>query len=127
MIRRPPRSTLFPYTTLFRSTFERSLVLHKPGRDIHIYYFGKGHTRGDVVVYLPKEKVVVTGDLLTNGIPFARDSYPVEWVSTLESLRNLDWAQAIPGHGSVQQGKDQLDKLIAFMKDVVAEVQSASK
>lgn len=112
--------------TLPTITFDRSLILHKSSRDIHIYYLGKGHTRGDVVVYLPKEKVVMTGDLLTNGIPFARDSYPVEWVSTLEALRNLDWTQAIPGHGGVQAGKAQLDKLIGFMKDVVSGVQAAA-
>lgn len=112
--------------TLPTITFDRSVILHKPGRDIHIYYFGKGHTRGDVAVYLPKEKVVMTGDLLTNGIPFTRDSYPVEWVSTLEALGALDWAQAIPGHGGVQQGKSQLEKLIAFMKDAVAGVQAAA-
>jgi len=106
-------------------TFDRSLILHKPGRDIQVLYFGKGHTRGDVVVYLPKEKVVCTGDLLTNGIPYMRDAYPVEWIATLEAIRNLDWDYAIPGHGGVQKGKDQLDKLIAYMKDMVAAVRDA--
>lgn len=47
-------------------------------------------------------------------------------ISTLEALRNLDWTQAIPGHGVVQRGKSQLDKLIAFMKDVVSGVQAAA-
>ncbi len=106
-------------------TFDRSLILHKPDRDVHVYFLGKGHTRGDVVVYLPKEKVVMTGDLLTGGIPFMRDAYPVEWVTTLEGLRNLDWTQAIPGHGDVQQGKAQIEKLIAYMRDVVAGVKDA--
>ncbi len=111
--------------TLPTMTFERSLILHKPDREIHIYYFGKGHTRGDIVVYLPKEKALITGDLLTNGIPFMRDAYPVEWITTLESLDKLDWNQAIPGHGGVQKGKDQLKKLIAYMKDMVAGVKDA--
>ncbi len=111
--------------TLPTLTFDRSLILHKPDREIHIYYFGRGHTRGDVVVYLPKEKVLVTGDLLTNGIPFMRDAYPVEWISTLESLDKLDWNMAIPGHGGVQQGKAQLEKLIAYLKDMVAAVKDA--
>ncbi len=111
--------------TLPTLTFERSLILHKADRAIHIYYFGRGHTRGDVVVYLPREKVLVTGDLLTNGIPFMRDAYPVEWITTLESLQKLDWGQAIPGHGGVQQGKGQLEKLIAYMKDMVAGVKDA--
>jgi len=112
--------------TLPTITFERSLYLHKPGdRTIQILYFGKGHTRGDVVVFLPKEKVVATGDLVTNGIPFMRDAYPVEWVSTLEALQQLDWAVAIPGHGDVQHGKEQIGRLISFMKDMVTQVKAA--
>ena len=112
--------------TLPTITFERSLYLHKPGeRTIQILYFGKGHTRGDVVVYMPKEKVVATGDLLTSGIPFMRDAYPVEWTATLEAVQGLDWNAAIPGHGDVQQGKAQIGKLISFMKDLVAQVKAA--
>ncbi len=111
--------------TLPTLTFERSLILHKPDRAIHIYYFGKGHTRGDVVVYLPRERVLVTGDLLTNGIPFMRDAYPVEWIGTLEAMLKLDWGQAIPGHGGVQAGKGQLEKLIVYLKEMVAAVKDA--
>jgi glyoxylase-like metal-dependent hydrolase (beta-lactamase superfamily II) len=106
-------------------TFERSLVLYKPERTIHILFFGKGHTRGDVVVYLPKERVVVTGDLLTNGIPFMRDAYPSQWIGTLDSVRNLDWNTAVTGHGGVQTGKEQADRLLAYMKDMVAAVKDA--
>jgi len=111
--------------TLPTLTFERSLILHKPDRAIHIYFFGKGHTRGDVVVYLPKEKVVITGDLLTNGIPFMRDAYPSQWPAVLESIRGLDWNHAITGHGGVQQGKGQIEKLIAYMKEMVGAVRDA--
>ncbi len=111
--------------TLPTLTFERSLILHKPDRAIHVYYFGKGHTRGDVVVYLPKEKVLVTGDLLTNGIPFMRDAYPSQWIGVLEATRKLDWEWAIPAHGGVQKGKVQLDHLVAYMKDMVSAVKDA--
>jgi len=107
-------------------TFEHNLTLHKPGgRTIEILNFGTGHTRGDVVVFLPKEKVVVTGDLFTSGIPFFRDSYPSHWVKVLEAMDKLDWTVAIPGHGDVQQGKGQIEKLIAFMKDLLGQVKAA--
>ena len=112
--------------TLPTITFERSLILHKPNdRAIQVLYFGKGHTRGDVVVFLPKEKILVSGDLLTGGLPFMRDAYPVEWVATLESVQKLDWETCIPGHGGVQKGKQQIGNLIAFMKDMVAAVKDA--
>ena len=61
-------------------TFERSLVLHRGPHPIHVLFFFKGHSRGDVVVYFPDQKVVVAGDLVTQGLPFPRDSYPAEWV-----------------------------------------------
>ncbi len=103
-------------------TFDRSLILHKGDRDIRILYFGRGHTAGDVVVLLPKERVIATGDLLTNGIPFYRDAFPSDWAPTLKAVATLDFDQAIPGHGGVQQGKAQLNKLIAFMEEMVAGV-----
>ncbi len=103
-------------------TFDHSLILHKGDREIRMLYFGRGHTAGDVVVFLPKERVVVSGDLLTGGIPFYRDAYPSDWIPTLKALATLDFDQVVPGHGSVQQGKAQLNKLIAFMEDMVAGV-----
>ncbi|MBI1750749.1 MAG: MBL fold metallo-hydrolase [Acidobacteria bacterium] len=111
--------------TLPTITFERSLVLHKSERTIHVLFFGKGHTRGDAVVYLPKEKVVITGDLLTNGISFMRDAYPSQWIGTLDSVRNLDWETAVTGHGGVQKGKEQIDRLLAYMKEMVAAVKES--
>ncbi len=113
--------------TLPTITFEKSLVLHRtaPGgseRPIHIYYFGKGHTRGDVMVYLPVEKLLFTGDLLTNGVPFARDGYPEKWASALESALKLDFTRVLSGHGPVQDGKLQMERAIALLKDVVAGV-----
>lgn len=112
--------------TLPTLTFERSLALHKPGRTIHILFFHKGHTRGDVVVYLPAEKVLVSGDLLTAGIPFPRDSYPGEWVQTLEAIAALDFTQVIPGHGPVQQGKEHLTLLTNLFRSLVEQVRAAA-
>ena len=108
--------------TLPTLIFDRSLILHKKARETRLLYFGRGHTTGDVVVFLPKERVVVTGDLLTSGIPFYRDAYPSEWVATLQAVARLGFDQVIPGHGPVQQGKAHLHKLIAFMEEMVAGV-----
>jgi len=110
--------------TLPTVTFENSLILHKhapdgAARSIQILYFGKGHTRGDVVIFLPREKVLISGDLLTGGVPFARDSYPSPWAGTLEQVQKLDFAQVVPGHGGVQQGQQRLELTIAMMKELV--------
>jgi glyoxylase-like metal-dependent hydrolase (beta-lactamase superfamily II) len=106
-------------------TYDRTLTLHTPDRDICLYHFGLGHTRGDTVVYLPKEKIVITGDLLTFNFPNMKDSYPVELVSTLESIDKLDWEHAIPGHGEVEDNHQQIELLLSYMRDLVAAVRDA--
>jgi cyclase len=113
--------TLIPSTI----TYDNSMVLHLADREIDLLHWGLAHTRGDTVVYLPKEHIVITGDLLTNGIPVMRTAYPVEWVATLDAIDKLDWNAAIPGHGNVQQGKTQLESLLAYMKDLVAGVKAS--
>ena len=77
--------------TLPDLTFDRSMILHRADRDIVLLFLGRGHTSGDVVAYLPKQRVVATGDLLHGWMPFMGDSYPPEWVATLDALDKLDF------------------------------------
>ena len=65
-------------------TFGRELVLHRPGRTIRLLYFGEAHTRGDVVVHLPAEKILAVGDLLEDAFPYFGDGYPSGWADVLE-------------------------------------------
>lgn len=115
--------------TLPTLTFDRSLVLHREPRPIHVLFFGRGHTRGDVVVYLPKEKVVITGDLVTgvNSWPFPRDSYPAAWARTLRAIAELDFTRLIPGHGTVHEDKAHVERLAALFAAVGEQVQAAVK
>jgi glyoxylase-like metal-dependent hydrolase (beta-lactamase superfamily II) len=107
-------------------TFDRSLVLHEPGRDICLYYYGYAHTRGDAIVYLPAEKIVLTGDVLESGVPIMRSAYPVEWLGALESIGKLHWNIVIPGHGGIQRNRETLDGFAAYLRDIVAETKKAA-
>ena len=107
-------------------TFDRTLVLHEPGRDICLYYYGYAHTRGDAVVYLPGEKIVMTGDVLESGVPMMRTAYPVEWPGVLESINKLDWNTVIPGHGGVQHSRDTINGFTAYLQDLVTQVKQAA-
>jgi glyoxylase-like metal-dependent hydrolase (beta-lactamase superfamily II) len=51
-------------------TIADSLVLHRGERSIEVRYLGNGHTTGDLVVYLPRERIVATGDLVIDPIPY---------------------------------------------------------
>jgi len=106
-------------------TYSERMVLYEGNREIHLYYFGFAHTRGDTVVYLPAEKIVITGDMSQAGVPDTRHSYPLEWQTTLKSLLALDWTINIPGHGPVQTGKDTLNGFMAYLDDLVSGVKAA--
>jgi glyoxylase-like metal-dependent hydrolase (beta-lactamase superfamily II) len=112
----PPNVTLKTEMTLFRGN-----------REIQIRYLGRGHTAGDVVVYLPKERLVITGDLLTSGLSNMSDSYPLEWASTLDELKKLDFQTVLPGHGEAYTDKTKIDAFQAYLRDVWSEVSRLKK
>ncbi|HUF79538.1 MAG TPA: MBL fold metallo-hydrolase [Burkholderiales bacterium] len=113
--------------TLPTLTFDHSLILHRHERPIHVLFFGRGHTRGDVVVYLPNEKIVITGDLVTGAAswPFPRDSYPAAWARTLRAIAALDFTRLIPGHGAVHPDKAHVERLSALFASIAEQVRAA--
>ena len=101
--------------------FERTMKLYRRDREIHLLYLGRAHTEGDVFVYLPKEKVVVTGDAVIGWTPFMGDGYPEDWAGTLDALGQLDFAQMIMGHGD-PAGRDWLGTFRGYVADMVEAV-----
>lgn len=97
-----------------RVTFSDRLDLHLGGKDIEAYYFGRGHTSGDIIVYFPELKAIHTGDLYLSGgragVPIYVDAVQggslLEWTRTLERTLQLDFDIVIPGHGPVATKAD---------------------
>jgi glyoxylase-like metal-dependent hydrolase (beta-lactamase superfamily II) len=111
--------------TLPTITFEQKLTLHQGSRTIEILNFGNGNTRGDVVVYLPQEKVLITGDLLVHPVPYAYGSFIKDWVETMKRVREIDAQVIIPGHGPIMRDKEYLSLVIALLESVSGQVQDA--
>jgi len=101
--------------------FERTLKLYRRDREIQLLHLGRAHTEGDVFVYLPKEKVVITGDAVIGWTPFMGDGYPEDWATTLDRLAELDFTHIIMGHGDVA-GRDWLRTFRAYVYDMVEAV-----
>ena len=104
------------------ATYCRLYVADRGAREIQIRYLGRGHTAGDVVVFLPNEKVVITGDFLTSGLSNMSDSFPDEWVASLDALKKLDFDTVLPGHGDAFTDKAKIDYFQAYLRDVWSEV-----
>jgi glyoxylase-like metal-dependent hydrolase (beta-lactamase superfamily II) len=111
-----------PRVALPTVTFDRRLVIHRGGREIHLLFLGRAHTAGDVVAYIPSERVVATGDLMHGLLPYMGDGFPEEWPATLKALEELDFNRVIPGHGSVQEGKGVLAEFRGYVEEITGKV-----
>jgi glyoxylase-like metal-dependent hydrolase (beta-lactamase superfamily II) len=105
--------------TLPTLTFDRNLILYRPSRTVQILWLGRAHTNGDVFVYLPKEKVIVTGDAVQSWMSYLGDSYPYDWVKTLEEAMKLDFEYVIGAHGEVMHGKTQFELWRDYLVDLM--------
>jgi len=101
--------------------FEQTMKLYRRDREIHLLHLGRAHTAGDVFVYLPNEKVVITGDAMIGWTPFMGDGYPDEWAATLDRLAQLDFTHIIMGHGNVT-GREWLGTFRSYVHDMVEAV-----
>lgn len=106
-------------------TFDRSLILHRKSRTVEMFWLGNAHTNGDVFVYLPKEKILVTGDALHGWTPFMADSYPFEWITTLDNAEKLDFEQVLGGHGDVMHGREKFELWKQYFHDLLDETGKA--
>jgi cyclase len=111
--------------TLPTMTFDRSFILYRQTRTIQILWLGNAHTNGDVWVYLPKEKIIICGDALHGWTPFMADSYPFDWIRTLDAVEKLDFDQALGGHGDVMRGKGKFEMWKSYFRDLLDQTAEA--
>jgi len=103
-------------------TIKDKMTLYRGSREIQLLYLGRGHTGGDVVVYLPKERLVCSGDLMTNGLANMVDGFADEWVNSLDELKKLDFDMILPGHGEAFSGKEKITAYQAYLRDIWSQV-----
>lgn len=107
--------------TLPTLTFSRQLTLHLGDREVQVRHHDRAVTPGDAFLYLPKERIVITGDLLVNPISFALSSYPSGWLRTLEHIDGLDATVIVPGHGEPLADKALLRATMGVFRALIAQ------
>jgi cyclase len=103
-------------------TFERELDLDLGNRVVQIKFLGRGNTAGDAIAFLPKEKILVAGDLVVHPGPYMGSGFPTEWSKTLERMIEMNPQVIVPGHGEILHDTSYLSQLDELAKTVTEQV-----
>ncbi len=96
--------------------FERELLVDLGGRPVEIRFLGRGNTGGDTIVYLPREKILATGDLLVHPVPYLFGGFPLDHPVTLRKMAELDATTIVPGHGEILRDKTYIYQVAEFLE-----------
>jgi glyoxylase-like metal-dependent hydrolase (beta-lactamase superfamily II) len=106
-------------------TFESELDVDLGNRIVEIRHTGIGDTRGDAWAWLPKERILVTGDVLVAPVPYLFAGYPEGLARTLRRLLELDAKAIVPGHGDVMHDTSYLRDVVEMIETIVGQVNAA--
>ena len=112
-------------------TFSGKMTLWLGKLEVQLLQLGRGHTKGDTVVWLPQEKVLLSGDLVEfDATPYAGDAYFQDWPQTLRNIAALKPQALVPGRGAALRGKARvaqgLEMTRSFVSDLYASVQAGA-
>jgi len=111
--------------------FEKRMTLWIGKLEVEMMQIGRGHTKGDTVVWLPQERILFSGDLVEyQTTPYTGDAYLTDWPSTLDAIAALKPAKLVPGRGASLQTEAQvaagLDGTRAFITEMFAAVKAGA-
>jgi cyclase len=108
-------------------TFTDKKVIDLGNREVQLLFLGRGHTNGDTFVYLPKERIVCTGDMLESAPAYMGDAHFDEWIAAMDRLKALDYDLTLPGHGAPFKGKAHATEWQNYLRDIVKKVSDLRK
>ena len=116
-------------------TFTGKMTLWLGKLEVQLLQLGRGHTKGDTVVWLPQDRVLLSGDLVEfDATPYAGDAYFKDWPQTLENVAKLGALSLVPGRGPALIGEARVAAgllatggFIADVRDSVAAGVAAGK
>ena len=106
------------------ATFTDQMTLFMGGREVRFMHLGNAHTAGDLIMWLPKEKIVATGDIVTAPVPLMPSPYTDEYVEVLGKIKALGFQTLVPGHGLVEHDGEYVDLLSDLIKTVSTQMKT---
>src|SRR5688572_2057164 len=109
-------------------TFSGSMSLWLGKLEVQLLQMGRGHTKGDTIVWLPEQKILFSGDLVEfDATPYAGDAYFQDWPHTLDKLAAMKARALVPGRGAALTTPDAVTAGLKGTRDFIADVWSQVK
>jgi glyoxylase-like metal-dependent hydrolase (beta-lactamase superfamily II) len=110
-----------PGLTWPTTTFTDKMSVFLGNRRIDLMHLGRAHTAGDIVIHVPDENVMFTGDIVEyHSACYCGDGYFADWGSTLDAIKAFDVDAIAPGRGDALVGIKMVNKAIENTRDFVA-------
>lgn len=109
-----------PGLTYPTTTFSDSMTVYLGNRRVDLMHLGRAHTAGDIVIHVPDENVMFTGDIVEyHSACYCGDGHFADWGQTLDNIASFDVDAIAPGRGDALVGKDMVNAAIENTRDFV--------
>jgi glyoxylase-like metal-dependent hydrolase (beta-lactamase superfamily II) len=109
-----------PGLTYPTTTFNDRMTVHLGNRRVDLMHLGRAHTAGDIVIHVPDENVMFTGDIVEDhSACYCGDGHFADWGNTLDAIKAYDVNSIAPGRGGALIGKEAVNRAIESTRDFV--------
>ena len=109
-------------------TFEGEMAVWLGKLEVRIKQIGRGHTKGDAIVYIPSQNICFSGDLVeADAACYTGDAYLADWPQTLDNLTAMNFDKLVPGRGPALLTPDAVKKGLAYTRDFVSTLYTSAQ
>jgi glyoxylase-like metal-dependent hydrolase (beta-lactamase superfamily II) len=107
-------------------TYRDRLTIHLGGKEIQILYLGRGHTRGDSIIFVPQDRIAYVSELFfSDQFLYINDGYGLSWLKTLDAIEALPADILVPGHGPIPQDPKETRQGLHRFRQVLVDLRDA--
>ena len=113
------------YVALPTETFTDRLLIDDPAAPVELRFLGAANTGGDLIAWLPRQRILFTGDAVVAPSPYGFNVSVKSWRAVLAKVEQFDFATLVPGHGEAQHDRSYLDTMTWSMGDLDRQVRAS--
>jgi len=107
-------------------TFRNGVTLHLGGKDIEVRFLGRGHTRGDSIIYVPQDRIVYLSELFfAEQFLYIDDGFGLDWLKTLDAVDALGADIFVPAHGPIPADPRQTRQSLNRFRQMLVDIRDA--